>query len=64
MHPLEEAMLNCDMDGKGSGTGRRFLPLGPCLSLIPSLPPFLGPPGIKPSGPGMHPHCAQVSVLS
>lgn len=63
MHPLEEAMLSCDMDGERSDPGYRFIPLGPCLSLVTSLPPFLGPPGIKPLGPGLYLHCAQVSIL-
>lgn len=63
MHPLEEAMLSCDMDGEGSDSGHRFIPLGPSLSVSGHFSPFLGPPGIKPSGPGLHCHCAQVSIL-
>lgn len=46
-------MLSCDMDGEGSGTGHHFTPLGLCLFLIPCLPLFLSPPGVKPSSPGI-----------
>lgn len=68
MHPLEEAMLSCDMDGERSDPGCCVIPLGPCLSLVTCLAPFLGPPGIKPLDPGLHcisivPRCLSLGLV-
>jgi hypothetical protein len=43
VHPLEEAMLSCDMDGERSGTGLvgRGLPLNPLLRFMPVPGSFL-----------------------